>query len=160
IVDRLGLRPSIQRRRRSGKRLLEIAAQPSADLISCRGRYLTRVGSTSREMTSEQVVQHLLQRSGQTWDGLAMPEGSSNAGIRAEAVHAFIRLAHDRLPELQPDEPVERVLANLDLAADGRLRRAAVLLFGEPGRLFPSARVRVARFRAGQIVGDHTISGG
>lgn len=153
-VDRLGLRPSIQARTRDGKPVLEIIVQPSDDLVTCRGRYLTRVGSTNREMTPEQVVRHLLQRSGTTWDGLAVPRDTPAGLIKREAVRTFLALAHARLPGLQADESIDRVLANLDLTIEDHPRRAAVLLFGEPQRLFPAARVRVARFRAGQIIGE------
>lgn len=159
IADRLGLRPSIQAQSRDGKPILEIAVQPSGDLIACGGRYLTRVGATNRQMTSEQVVQHLLQRTGQTWDGLPLPLNAPADPIRPEAVRAFLSRAQARLPGIQPDEPIDRVLANLDLMTEDRLRRAAVLLFGEPTRVFPAARVRVGRFRAGQIIGEHECTG-
>jgi ATP-dependent DNA helicase RecG len=76
-------------------------------------------------------------------------------------VRRFIRLARARLPALLEDDPPARVLDNLRLTEGARLRRAAVLLFGDdPQALFPTAQVHVGRFGAGGTILDDRRIGG
>lgn len=103
----------------------------------------------------------MLARTGQTWD--AVPDSRvASQDLEPEAIARFRRLCKEKGRREIPDgEPDDVVLGKLGLSADGTLTRAAVLLFGrEPQRLYPSAFVRIGRFRAEtDIVDDRPING-
>jgi ATP-dependent DNA helicase RecG len=159
VVDVLGLRPRVEWRVDQEKRVIDVHIPPSGGLVACKGRYWGRVGSTNRELSPEQMAQRVVERSGKTWDALPLPDGQERDVVEPSAVRAFLRLAEHRLPLSSADEPVERVLDNLGLVEGKRLRRAAVLLFGQPQRFFPLAQSHLGRFRAGAILNDRTIAG-
>ncbi len=51
IVDRLGITPSIDILFLEGRAVICITVKPSSYLVSYRGRYLKRVGTTNRDFT-------------------------------------------------------------------------------------------------------------
>jgi ATP-dependent DNA helicase RecG len=158
IVDVLGLRPSLIWRTYQGKQVLLIEVTPASGLVSCKGRYLTRVGSTNREMSLDQIAQLVLGRSGRTWDALPSSDGLDR--LDAMAMGRFVRLARSQLGSLRPEDPPELVLTNLGLMSEERLTNAAVLLVGrEPQRMVATAQVRIGRFRASTIITDRTATG-
>jgi ATP-dependent DNA helicase RecG len=158
IVDVLGLRPSLVWRTYQGQQVLVIDVSPASGLVSCKGRYLTRVGSTNREMSLDQIARLVLARSGRTWDALPSSEGLDR--LNADAFADFVRLARPRLPSLRPRDQPEHILANLGLLSDDRLTNAALLLFGQEAQhIYPTAQVRLARLRGQAIVSDQTAAG-
>jgi len=158
IVDVLGLRPSMHWETVEGHPVLLVTVAPAGMPVSCRGRYLTRVGSTNRDMSPEQWSRRALAQTGQTWDRLLSDRRI--ADVDEELVQRFVRLARPRLPQASEEDDVERILQNLELAQDGRLTNAAVLLFtSKPQRLFPLAQARVGRFRGSQILDSHDFAG-
>lgn len=158
VVDVLGLNPRIQHREVQGREVLEITVDPTVLPVSCRGRYLIRVGSVNREMSGEEIARRLLERSGQTWDALVSPWRIEDAD--PEEVDRFVQLARHRLPYLRAGETVGRILENLDLAREGRLTHGGVVLFARnPQRLFPLAQLRIARFAGGVISSERTFGG-
>ena len=157
IIARLGITPSIRVVKMDGYPVLEIQIEPATGPVSYGGRYLRRVGSTNRDFTLDELARHLLKRSGRTWDGLLSEWGLDE--LDSEAFASFTRLAHSKLPFLNPENP-EQTLQNLDLFGDGRLKNAAVLLFGRhPQRLFPLAQVRIGIIRGTEILDSHDFRG-
>jgi len=157
IVSRLGITPFIRVRELQGHEVIVIQVEPIRGVVPYRGRYLTRVGTVNRDMPPEQLARRLLERSSQTWDGLASPWGPE--AINPEQVIQFARLARDRLPRIEPSEP-ERTLQNLGLLQGDRLTNAGVLLFARrPQLLFPHARLRIGLFRGTQILDSHEFEG-
>ncbi len=157
IVSKLGLTPSIIRQTLAGRDVLEIKVDPPRGVLPCNGRYLTRVGSTNRDLAPEQLARLILDRSGQTWDSLPSPWGVDR--VDATALTRFAELARKRLPEIDASSP-ERTLANLRLVVDGRLTNAGVLLFAaDPQALFPQSRVRIGAFKGNEIMDSHDFEG-
>ena len=157
IIARLGITPSIRVVKMDGFPVLEIQIEPATGPVSYGGRYLRRVASTNRDFTPDELARHLLKRSGRTWDGLLSEWGLDE--LDSEAFASFTRLAHSKLPFLNPENP-EQTLQNLDLFGDGRLKNAAVLLFGRhPQRLFPLAQVRIGIIRGTEILDSHDFRG-
>ena len=157
ITARLGITPSIRVVKMDGYPVLEIQIEPATGPVSYGGRYLRRVGSTNRDFALDELARHLLKRSGRTWDGLLSEWGLDE--LDSEAFASFTRLAHSKLPFLNPENP-EQTLQNLDLFGDGRLKNAAVLLFGRhPQRLFPLAQVRIGIIRGTEILDSHDFRG-
>jgi len=157
IVSRLGITPSIQVKELQGREVIAIRVEPIRGVVPYRGRYLTRVGTVNRDMPPEQLARRLLERSPQTWDGLASPWGLE--AVDEEQVVRFTRLVRERLPEIEPSKP-ERILQNLGLLQEGRLTNAGVLLFTRrPQLLFPYARLRIGMFKGNQILDSHEFEG-
>ena len=165
IVDLLGLHPEVHRHsNEDGKRVLELRVRPASSLVVCRGRYLVRVGSTNRNMTTEELAQRSIALSGQTWDALPagspfFPNGTSR-DLNPEALRRFVQLAHKHLPHASETDAPRRILENLDLVRDNRPTRAALLAFGfRPQDQAVGGRIRIARFMQGRIVDDKTVTG-
>ncbi|WP_169239370.1 ATP-binding protein [Candidatus Roseilinea sp. NK_OTU-006] len=157
IAAHLGITPAIRVAEREGRPVLEIQVAPATGLVVYGGRYLRRVGSTNRDFAPDELARHLLERSGRTWDGLSSEWTLKE--IDHESLAHFAHLARSRLPHLDPEHP-EQTLQNLDLLTDGRLKNAAVLLFGNrPQRLFPLAQVRIGIFRGTEILDSHDFQG-
>lgn len=157
IAAHLGITPSIRVAEMQGRPVIEIRVEPARGLVAYGGRYLRRVGTTNRDFAPEELARHILQRSGRTWDGL-ISEWTLDE-VDPEALQYFSRMARPRLPRLDPENP-EQTLQNLELLTDGRLKNAAVLLFGKrPQRLFPLAQVRIGIFRGTEILDSHDFQG-
>jgi ATP-dependent DNA helicase RecG len=158
IVDSLGLMPSLSVQEYSGKSVLKIHVVPATIPIPFKGRYLTRVGSTNRDMTPEQIARRLMARLGQSWDSLLSTKSLDDAN--EQTVRQFLQLARQRLSHLSENEPTYRLLDNLNLLDNDRLTNAGVLLFGaQPQRVFPAAQIHLGQFRNQVIVDDRTLQG-
>lgn len=154
----LTIRPSIQSKEIKGKPVLHISVTPQQGLISYKGRYYTRVGSTNQQLSPEQMAQRVLQMSGQTWDATLTPWGLDS--IDAHQVERFLRPAKDRLPLAKSDEGVAGTLQKLNLIRDGKLTAAAALLLtSEPQRLFHEAKIMLGWFQGNTILDSHILTG-
>ncbi len=100
--------------------------EPGRGVVPHNGRYRTRVGSTNRDLSPEELGRLILSRSGQTWD--ALPSSLTPDRVATTALARFAGLAKRRLPEIAPSER-DRVLQNLGLLREGRLTNGGVLLF-------------------------------
>lgn len=157
VASRLGLTPSVSRRFIGGHEVIEVQLEPARGVVGLNGRHRTRVGSTNRDLSPEELGRLVLERSGQSWDGLPSPLGLDR--VAGSAIRRFANLAQRRLPEINSNEP-ERMLQNLGLLREGRLTNAAVLLFTErPQEIFPAARVRIGLFKGTQILDTHEFEG-
>lgn len=159
ISDKLHIAPHFDIKEFANKPVLVIrVATASGHLIPYRGRYLTRIGTTNRDMTPEELSRRTLEVTGQTWDTL--PSAVGIGEINPNLIREFLELASRRLPRSARDEKPERVLQNLDLTKDGRLTNAGVLLFtAKPQSVYPQARLRIGRFRNSDILDSHDYDG-
>ncbi len=117
-----------------------------------KGQAFRRVGNTTTALSREQYHEMLLEahHANQRWENEpAEPWGvdQMNASEIARTVDEAVR--RGRLEEPGTRDPAE-MLKGLGLLVDGRLLRAAVVLFARSERLvatYPQCRVRLARFR-------------
>lgn len=163
IVSKLGVHPaSVTIETVKGKPVLAIQMNAAPAPISLDGHYWRRVGNTSRRIPAEELQRFLLERTGTAWDSLPCDEAQE--ALSEEAFARFKAQARKRLPAISPEDSPERVLDNLELRAqDGRLRRAAVMLFGRdraPQRLNPTAFVKMGRFKDSTTILDDKEFGG
>ncbi len=157
IAAHLGITPSIRVIEMQGFPVVEIRVDPAQGLVPYRGRYLRRVGTTNRDFSPDELAQHVLMRSGRSWDSL--PSEWTVEDVDLEALRRFARLAQARLPHFDPSNP-EQSLRNLNLLEGEQLKNAGVLLFGkQPQRLFPQAQVRIGIFRGTEILDSHDFTG-
>ena len=159
IVDALRIQPSVSLESHERKQVLAVRVSPSVTPVACRGRYYRRVGSTTREIPPEEMGRFFVAKLGIRWDSIT--EDWSLDATDPESVRRFVRMARRRLPQATDDEPGESVLRKLDLIQDGKLTRAAVLLFRKnPQRRFLTAEIHMGRFKEPvTIVDDKLLKG-
>jgi ATP-dependent DNA helicase RecG len=165
VVDGLRLTPEIRRvPTPAGPMVLTVQVQPAATLVAYRGRYLTRVGSTNRDMTPDELARRTLAISGQSWD--ALPAGGTfdlqgqHPALVPDAIAQFLSMAGPRLPHATPSATPRHTLEKLNLLHGEQPTRAAVLLFGRrPQGVASGAGVQIAQFSDGRILQERVIAG-
>ena len=161
IVSQLHVHPaSMSVEERAGQSVLAIRMNNAASPVALRGRYYRRVGNSTRDIPAEELPRFLLERTGQTWDALPAEEDTSS--LLEQTIDDFKVLARERLPELSPSDTLDAMLVKLKLkVSGGRIRRAAVLLFGsDPQRPTPTAQVQIGRFKDDETILDDKRVGG
>jgi len=158
IITLLTVRPSIRSEKIKGKSILRISVTPQQGLISYKGRYYTRVGSTNQQLSPEQMAQRVLQMSWKTWDTTSTSWNFNS--IDKDQVERFLSLAKNRLPLSNIDNNLVGTLQKLSLIRDHKLTAAAALLFTEkPQSLFSGAQIQVGRFQGNTILDSQIIGG-
>ena len=131
----------------SGKKFIEIKVQPYSVPVSLRGRYYYRSGSTKMELTGVELNEFLLKKAGKTWDDV-VEERANIDDIDTDSVNRFINdgIAYGRMPDVNGLSTIE-ILDKLHLLDNGKLKRAAIILFAkDPNRFYPNIQVRIGRF--------------
>ena len=116
--------------------------------ISYRGRYYTRSGSTTQELTGNALDEFILRKNGKTWDGVPVPYIKFE-DFESDAFKIFRRkaLSSGRLTQADLDMTDEALLGTLQLTEPGYLKRAALLVFHQdPERWVPGAYVKIGVF--------------
>jgi ATP-dependent DNA helicase RecG len=147
IREHLGIIAQVNLHQENGAHYIEIVVPPYTVPVSLRGRYYYRTGSTKLELTGNALNEFLLQKSGKTWDNVPEP-GASFADIDDKSVLGFIKDAEKsgRMPDVS-DLSTEELFEKLRLTDNGKLKRAAIILFGkDPNRFYPNVMVKIGRF--------------
>jgi ATP-dependent DNA helicase RecG len=156
------LQPSIMKIEHGAKTVIAIRVEPAtAGPVSVRGRFFRRVGRTNQRMSHEEIVQRLLGASGASWDASVEPKATW-ADLDGKQVREYVAVIRQTGRRPIPARTPEReVLRKLDLLAGTEPTRAAILLFGKmPTRFYPSAFIKLGRFRSPTlIVDDRKVSG-
>jgi ATP-dependent DNA helicase RecG len=129
------------------KTYIEIVVQPYSVPISIRSRYFYRSGSVKHELTGLPLNEFLLKKAGQTWDNV-VEEDATFDDIDEPTIKKFLRKAEEagRLPDIDGLSTPE-LLDKLHLTKNGKLKRAAIVLFGkDPGRFYPNTFVKIGKF--------------
>ena len=148
IRENLGIICDVNLHNEDGKHYIEIKVNPYSVPVSLRGRYYYRSGSSKMEMTGNTLNEFLLKKAGKTWDDV-LEEGAELEDIDIESIQQFIKDAvkSGRMPEDIGDLGKEELLEKLRLFDKGKLKRAAVILFGkDPNRFYPNIKVKIGRF--------------
>src|SRR3989338_312907 len=152
INDLLGVMAEVRLKKKKGLCFIEIVVPPYSVPISFRGRYYYRSGSVKKELTGNSLNEFLLKKSGKTWDDVIEPRAKL-ADIDRKSVEVYLKSAAKakRFP-VDKKPTLKELLEKLKLMEKGRLKRAALVLFGrEPARFFPSMSVRIGRFGASKV---------
>lgn len=160
IRDKLGIIPEVNLVKRDDKKIIEVVVKPSTFAVSYNGKFYVRVGSTSQELNGEELVNFLLQKSGQTWDEL-IEQRARLEDIDITSIEYFKTLAKDKIPSIELEKDWKNILTKLNILKDGKLKRAAILLFGKnPQEFFIQAKTRIGRFKsATDIISTDIIEG-
>lgn len=148
IRNTMGITVEVNLHEENRNQFIEIITPPYSVPISLRGRYYYRSGSTKQELTGASLNEFLLKKSGKTWDDVVEPRATLD-DIDETAVAKFLVMAKEkgRLPEVD-GLTTEQLFDKLRLTENGKIKRAALVLFGkDPGKFYPSIYVRIGRFR-------------
>ena len=147
-VMTMGVMPNVNLLNKDGKEYISIEIKPIEQPISYKGKYYYRSGSTLQELNGSALQDFLLRKIGRSWDDLVCDEATLD-DLDPDAFTFFIRRAIEagRMPQEAKDDTPITILKNLNLITpDGKLKNAAVLLFGKnPQYFFCTANFRIAR---------------
>ena len=147
IKNLMGITAEVNLLQEDDKHFIEIIVQPYSVPISLRGRYYYRSGSVKQELTGAALNEFLLKRAGHTWDDV-VEEDATFDDIDEATIKKYLRKAEEagRLPDVDGLSTPE-LLEKLRLAKNGKLKRAAIVLFGkDPGRFYPSTFIKIGKF--------------
>ena len=131
ITDTMGIIADVNLLYKGELESLQIIVDKYPSLISFRGKYYYRSGSTMREITGKELERALLKTQGRTWDGVPLPK-LSVTDLKQDAIQLFKDKAvkRGRLTKEEVSMPDDILLDNLHLIdEDGYLVRAAMLAF-------------------------------
>jgi ATP-dependent DNA helicase RecG len=147
IKNLMGITTEVNLLQGNDKDYIEIVVQPYSVPISLRGRYYYRSGSVKQELTGAALNEFLLKRAGHTWDDV-IEEDATFDDIDEATIRKYLRKAEEagRLPDIDGLSTPE-LLEKLRLTNNGKLKRAAIVLFGkDPGRFYPNTFVKIGKF--------------
>jgi ATP-dependent DNA helicase RecG len=158
--DILGITPDVTLKKKANKDIIEVTVAPSSAPISYHGRFYTRSGSSSIEIKGHELAELLIEKSGRSWDGF-IEEGATFKDIDTAAINKFRKLAAKKIPLIAGEKSVQAILQKLNLLERGKLRRAALLLFGKnPKKFYMTAYIKIGKFvSATDLISTDDIEG-
>ncbi|MDD4641546.1 MAG: putative DNA binding domain-containing protein, partial [Bacteroidales bacterium] len=147
IRNSMGIICDVQLEDKQGKKYISIKVNPYSVAVSLRGRYYYRTGSTKMELTGVELNEFLLKKAGKTWDDV-VEEGATIKDIDEPSITKFIEDSKEkgRMPETKGLSTFQ-ILEKLQLTEGRKLKRAAIVLFGnDPNRFYPNVQVKIGRF--------------
>ncbi len=157
--DILGVMVDVNLRDEGGQGYLEVVVEAYTTPISYRGEYHYRSGSTKQQLKGAALDRFLLRKQGRTWDGVPVP-GVTIDQLSPAAVKSFLKraVASGRLDDAAANEPLPALLDKLRLREDGRLKRAATLLFaGDDLPGVTGAYLKIGFFRTNADLVYHDV---
>ena len=149
ITDTMGIIADVNLLYEGELEYLQIVVDNYPFLISFRGKYYYRSGSTMREITGKELERTLLKTQGRTWDGVPLPK-LSVADLKHDAIQLFKEKAVKRGRLTNEEVSVEDTILmdNLHLIdEDGYLIRAAILAFyKDPEKWVTGSYIKIGYF--------------
>lgn len=149
ITDTMGIIVDVNLLYKGELEYLQIIVDKYPSLISFRGKYYYRSGSTMREITGKELERALLKTQGRTWDGVPLPK-LSVSDLKQDAIQLFKDKAVKRGRLTKEEVSVEDTILmdNLHLIdEDGYLIRAAMLAFyKDPEKWVTGSYIKIGYF--------------
>jgi len=151
IQNTLGIIADVNLLSDNGLDYIEIVVSPSSYPVNYKGEYHYRSGSTKQQLRGAALTQFIGEKTGLLWDAVPV----DNIGVTdldRNSLDIFRREAvkKKRMTKEDLDIPDEELLDHLDLLTDGKLKRAAVMLFyKKPGRIITGCYVKIGKFGKG-----------
>lgn len=146
----MGIAPDVNLHEEQGKQYLSLRVKPSEQAIAYKGKYYFRSGTTLQELTGAALSDFLLSKMNLTWDSMPVLDATMD-DIDEEAIRYFVQHGIDcgRLTAKASAQTPKQILEHLSLIdKQGRLRMAAILLFGKNPQQFVFGSVfRIGRFK-------------
>ena len=151
IKDTIGIIADVNLLSKDGKDYIEIKVNSSSYPVSYKGEYHYRSGSTKQQLRGASLTEFLVEKTGYRWDAVPV-DNISVDDLDSESFEIFRREAvlTDRMSKTDLNISNEELLDRLDLLVDGKLKRAAVILFYKrPGRIISGCYVKIGKFGEG-----------
>lgn len=148
VIASMGIAPKFSIEERDGKSVVVIEVAPASYPVSYHGEFHVRVGATKQLLVGPALTQFLLDKTGRKWDGVPL-DGVTVDDLDRESFAIFRRRALEtgRMAEADLNVPNKLLLEKLKLMVDGKLTRAAVLLFHpDPEKWVPSCYSKIGKF--------------
>ncbi|MBP7369462.1 MAG: putative DNA binding domain-containing protein [Paludibacteraceae bacterium] len=160
IKNTIGIVPKVNLVERGGKQLIEVNIESYKYPVSYKGAFYKRSGSTNTELAGTELTQFLLQKSGLVWDQSVEPMATLD-DINLDTLDHFKRLSQKRLSSISTEDNPELLLEKLNLLRNGKLKRAAILLFGKnPRKFFITSYLQIGRFISeSEVISSDIIDG-
>lgn len=114
--------------------------------VSFNGKFYKRSGSNTIELNGGNLTNFLLKKYGKTWDEIAVDNFTLD-DINLETIRKFKMWSRHKAPFIEQEKELKTLFERLNLYEDGKLKRAAVLLFGKnPQKYFIQAHSKVGKF--------------
>ena len=151
IQSGLGIIADVNKRTQDGVDYIEIKVNPSTYPVNYHGEYHYRSGSTKQQIQGAALTEFIREKTGYLWDAIPVDNIGAN-DLDLNSINIFRREAvrKKRMEKENLDISNEELLDHLDLLADGKLKRAAVMLFyHRPGRIVTGCYVKIGKFGEG-----------
>jgi len=148
ITHSMGIIADVNLYQDGQKEYIEIIVEKYPSLVSYRGRYHYRSGSTMRTMTGVELEKALLKSHGRSWDGIPIPKVTTE-DLNQSAIDLFKEKAVDSDRLTAGDVNVENhvLLENLHLYADNDIVRAAIMAFHKtPDKWVFGSHIKIGYF--------------
>ena len=151
VRDILGIIVDVNLLTHDGKEYIEIYVNPSSYPVNYKGEYHYRSGSTKQLLRGASLTEFLLSKTGYKWDAVPV-DGVTVEDLDKESFDIFRReaLRSGRMTEEDLNMSNEQLLDSLGLFEQGRLKRAAILLFHRnPEKWVTGAYIKIGYFGEG-----------
>lgn len=151
VRDILGIIVDVNLLAQNGKDYIEICVNPSSYPVNYKGEYHYRSGSTKQLLRGAALTEFLLSKTGYKWDAVPV-DGVTVEDLDKESFDIFRReaLRSGRMMEEDLNMNNEQLLDSLGLTDNGKLKRAAILLFHRnPEKWVTGAYIKIGYFGEG-----------
>jgi len=160
IHDILGLILPVNLRNQDGDEYIEIEIPKSSVPISCRGKYYKRSGSTKRELTGNELNRFIQSFSDTDWEAFIVDNAKFDE-LDLNTINLFRKISEERLSFSKETDSDIELLEKLGLIVEGKITRAALLLFGKnPQKYYTASTFKVGKFDSnGELIAQDIIAG-
>ncbi|MCM1117999.1 MAG: putative DNA binding domain-containing protein [bacterium] len=151
IQSGLGIIADVNKLTENGLDYIEIKVEPSSYPINYHGEYHYRSGATKQQFQGAALTEFIREKTGFLWDAVPI-DNIDVEDLDRDSIDIFKREAvrKKRMTKDDLDIPNDELMDHLDLLVDGKLKRAAVMLFyRKPGRIITGSYVKIGKFGEG-----------
>jgi len=151
IQTTMGIIADVNLLAENDKDYIEIVISPSSYPVSYKGEYHYRSGSTKQQLRGSSLTEFLISKTGFKWDAIPL-DNVRIEDLDKESFDIFRREAirSGRMSKEDLDMSNEELLDSLGLIVDGKLKRAAVMLFyRKMEKLITGGFIKIGKFGEG-----------
>jgi ATP-dependent DNA helicase RecG len=150
VRDILGILVDVNLHQTDRGKYIEIIVEQHPYPVNYKGQYHCRSGSTKQELKGAALDKFLLQKKGKRWDGVPVPNVSTN-DLKQETFDFFRKRAFrsQRIDEESLADSNAHLIENLQLKEGKFLKRASILLFHpKPEKYITGAYIKIGFFES------------